>query len=476
MPADNLTREYPPEKVEQHKGAEKEKEDALGSLISLGALLLLMFTALAFGAVESWSISVFGMFVLTLSVLWIAKAVLDKRIIVTIPAALWPLCAFLIYGFLQTVSRFDETGKRFAISLDVEATRLALEVLGILLIAFLIFANFFVSGRRLLWLRSFLILFGLGLAVFGLIQKYTWNGKYYWLVQPSTPPTSPFGSFVNHNHFAGYLEMIAPIPLAMFLVRSVHREISIFYCFAAAMMGIAVFLSLSRGGMLSLLSGFIFVVAFGAKPAIERFRGYEIGSRTPLFLLQMLAVILIVSAIIVGVLWIGGDEIVKRVSQVELSGAVENTGNQDERFLDGRFWIWRDTVEMIRANWQTGVGLGAYETAFPMFTKSNGALIVSQAHNDYLQIVADCGVIGVFLTIWFLVVLFRDINRAMRHRLAVMSGMALGCGGGVVAILVHSLFDFNLQLPSNALLFLVLTAAISNISVAADKTTQAQFE
>lgn len=103
-------------------------------------------------------------------------------------------------------------------------------------------------------------------------------------------------------------------------------------------------------------------------------------------------------------------------------------------------------------------------------------MIVSQAHNDYLQIIADCGVIGVFLTIWFLVVLFKDINRAMRHRQVVMSGMALGCGGGVVAILVHSLFDFNLQLPSNALLFLVLTAAISNISVAADKATQAQFE
>lgn len=464
VPADSLIREYPPDKA----AGGADKEDALGNLVSLGALLILLFTALAFGSVESWSIATFGVMVLVLGALWIAKAALDKQLVIRFPATIWPMGALLIFSFWQTISRLDETGKSFAVSLDVEATRLALEVLGILLIAFLIFANFFVSGKRLLWLRSFFILFGLSLAVFGLIQKYTWNGKYYWLIQPSTPPTAPFGSFVNHNHFAGYLEMIAPIPLAMFLVRSVNREISFFNLFAAAMMGIAVFLSLSRGGMLSLLSGFIFVVAFGARPAIERFRGYEISSRLPIFLLQIAAVALISAAIVFGVLWIGGDEVVERVRNVELSGSVESSGNQDERFLDGRFWIWRDTLQMIRANWQTGVGLGAYETAFPLFTRSNGSLIVSQAHNDYLQIAADCGVVGVLLATWFLVVLFRDIKRAMRHREPVMSGMALGCGGGIVAILVHSLFDFNLQLPSNALLFLALAAVVSNICVAAE--------
>lgn len=410
-----------------------------------------------------------------LGALWIGKAALDKQLTLTIPVTAWPIGAFWIFGFLQTVSRLDESGKRFAVSLDVEATRLALEVLAILLIAFLIFANFFVSGKRLLWLRSFLILFGLGLAVFGLIQKFTWNGKYFWLIQPSAPPTAPFGSFVNHNHFAGYLEMIAPIPLAMLLVRSVHREVSIFYGFAAAMMSVAIFLSLSRGGMISLFAGFVFVVAFGAKPALERLRGYEVISRASVVLVQVLAVMLIAAVIVFGVLWTGADEVVERVQRVELNTGGLDSKDGDQRFLDGRFWIWRDTMEMIRANWQTGVGLGAYETAFPLFTKSNGSLVVSQAHNDYLQVVADCGVIGVFLAIWFLIALFRDIKLAMSHREAVMSGMALGCGGGVVAILVHSLFDFNLQLPSNALLFLALAAVVSNIRMAAEKIRQAEY-
>lgn len=465
MPADNLNRGRSSGKLDQTG----DSKDALGNLIAVGALFSLLFTALAFGAVESWSIAVFGFLVLGLGALWIIKAWGDKQLQLVIPATFWPLGAFLIYGAFQAVSRSDETGKRFAISLDVEATRLALEVLTVLLIAFLIFANFFVSSRRLLWLRSFFILFGLGVAVFGLIQKFTWNGKYYWVIQPSSPPTAPFGPFVNHNHFAGYLEMIAPIPLAMLLVRSVHREISLFYGFAAAMMGIAVFISLSRGGMISLLSGFIFVIAFGAKPALERFRGQEVVNRTPVILAQLLAVVLILAIIAFGVLWTGADEVVQRVQQGELNTGGMDRTDGDTRFLDGRFWIWRDTLQMIRANWQTGVGLGAYETAFPLFTKSNGSLVVSQAHNDYLQIVADCGIVGLGLAVWFLVALFRDIKGAMQHREAVMSGMALGCGGGLVAILVHSLFDFNLQLPSNALLFLALTAVVSTIRMAADK-------
>lgn len=473
MPADNLIHGRSSGKLSQAG----DGNDALGDLIAIGALLTLLFTALAFGAVEAWSIAVFGFMALGLGALWIFKSWADRELKLVVPATAWPIIAFLVFGFLQTISRLDETGKRFAISLDVEATRLALEVLVVLMIVFLIFANFFWGNKRLLWLRSFFILFGLGLAVFGLIQKFTWNGKYYWFIQPSTPPTAPFGSFVNHNHFAGYLEMIAPIPLAMLLVRSVHREISIFYGFAAAMMGVAVFLSLSRGGMISLLSGFIFVIAFGAKPALERFRGQPIHSRAPVILAQVLAAAFILAIIAFGVLWTGGDEVVERVRQSELNAGGFDRADSDARYLDGRFWIWRDTLNMIRANWQTGVGLGAYETAFPLFTKSDGSLVVSQAHNDYLQIVADCGVVGLILAVWFLFVLFRDIKGAMQHRETVMSGMALGCGGGVVAILVHSLFDFNLQLPSNALLFLALTAVVSTIRIAADnKTGHASIE
>jgi O-antigen ligase len=103
---------------------------------------------------------------------------------------------------------------------------------------------------------------------------------------------------------------------------------------------------------------------------------------------------------------------------------------------------------------------------------------VRQAHNDYLQVLADCGIVGAAAALCFITLVFRDILRGMRHPDRKMAAVALGCGAGIFAMLVHSLFDFNLQMPSNALLFLTLTAVISNISWAAARrrVNDASFE
>jgi O-antigen ligase len=124
---------------------------------------------------------------------------------------------------------------------------------------------------------------------------------------------------------------------------------------------------------------------------------------------------------------------------------------------------------MIAANPVLGVGLGAYGAAFPVYSKSDGSLRVPQSHNDYLQVVADCGIVGGAIAAWFLILLFKALFRGIHSAAGPdrdsrsISGLALGFGGGIFAILVHSLFDFNLQIPSNALLFLVLSAVTSQI-------------
>jgi O-antigen ligase len=99
-----------------------------------------------------------------------------------------------------------------------------------------------------------------------------------------------------------------------------------------------------------------------------------------------------------------------------------------------------------------------------MDTRSDGSIRVPQAHNDYLQVVADCGMLGGLIALWFLVATFRAIWRGVRSQDRLMAGLALGAGGSVFAILVHSLFDFNLQLPGTALLFLVACALVARIS------------
>jgi len=447
------------------RGRLTEGGGAFGTLIPLGLLLAMSFTTLAFGAVEAWSIAVFGTLVVALCLLWAVKCFVDRQMRLIVPAAAGPLLALIGLGLLQSISRTDESGKRFAVSMDVEATRLALEVLTVLLAALLLCATFFADEARLRWLRNFLVLFGLALAVFGILQKLTWNGKYYWLVEPTSTPYVPFGPFVNHNHFAGYLELIVPLPVALILVRAVAGEFSLFYGFAAVMMSVAIFFSLSRGGMISLVAGLIFVVAFGFRSARARRQAYE-ERRWPSVLLPRLGAVVLIAALVgAGVWWVGGDAVMDRAQHTDLTGeAPSNTGK--ETFFQSRGWIWRDTLRMIRANWVTGVGLGAFETAYSLYSQSDGSVNVSQAHNDYLQIVADGGLAGAGLAVWFLIVLFRDFARALRSHNQMEMGMALGCGGGIVAMLVHSLFDFNLQLPSNALLFLALTAVVSNISAA----------
>jgi hypothetical protein len=116
------------------------------------------------------------------------------------------------------------------------------------------------QSRARLALAHFLIYFGLALAMFALVQHFTWNGSFYWLRQASTHVTSPFGPFVNRNHFAGYMEMLIPLPLAIVITRAGSKDLRIFHLFAAAMMAIAAVASLSRGGMISLVAELIFLV------------------------------------------------------------------------------------------------------------------------------------------------------------------------------------------------------------------------
>ncbi len=437
--------------------------DKLGIAVILGLLLTMVVSTLAFGSVEPWSIAILDLMIVLLLLLWGIKIFADGKLTFSMPATALPLIVVLVYGALQGFSFTDQNGRRWSISMDAEATRLSLEVTLCLTIAMLVAANFFEGRERIALLRNFLIFFGFGLSVFGLIQHFTWNGKYYWIFDPLMPASSPFGPFVNHNHFAGYIEMIVPIPVALIVTRAVRGEISLLYGFAAMLMSVATIISLSRGGMVSLVSGIMFVIIFGLRPSMVK-EGASSSLRFPLFLSRVGAAAVLVFTIGAGIWWMGSDAVVRRIEKTDISTEERSSTPGRETIYQSRGWIWRDTLSMIRQNWVLGVGLGAFETTYPIYSRRDGYTTVSQAHNDYLQILADAGVIGALAALAFIFLVFRDSFRGQRHRDPDLSAIALGCGGGIFALLVHSLFDFNLQLPSNALLFLILTAVISSIS------------
>jgi O-antigen ligase len=442
--------------------------ERLDKAIAPGLLAAIVWTALAHGAVEAWSVAIFELIVCVVMLLWVLKSVADRRINLRIPSICAPVAALLILGLIQGISRTDESGMRSGISMDIEATRSAVIVLFFIFVSFVIAANAFTSEERLRSLANFLIIYGLCMAVFGLIQHFAWDGRFFWM-RPTTRQ-AVFGPFANRNHFAGYMEMLLPLPLALVVAGYGRSELRLLYAFAAAMMGIAGFASLSRAGMISLASGLMFILFFSGR--LQRSDSSQTSGnhsrpigRARVFLSQGLAVLTIAAAITTGILWIGAAPVVDRVAET-VDG--ETHSEQLSAHIN-RTAIWSDTWRMFRASPVLGVGLGAYQTAYPAFSRSDGAVIVAQAHNDYLQVLADGGIAGGAIALVFIFLIFRAVLRGVRSRDRLVRGLAAGSGAGIFAILVHSIFDFNLQLPSNALLFLLLAAVASTTSALASE-------
>ncbi|QQS47642.1 MAG: O-antigen ligase family protein [Acidobacteriota bacterium] len=424
-------------------------------IIIAGLAVMLVFTALAHGAVEPWSVAIYSLLVTLLLELWIIRMVVERRATIKIPVTALPLLCLILLGLAQLI---PFRGRR--LTFDAEATVSTLITLGLLLGAMLLFANFLMTRPRLKRAALLLTGFGFALAIFALIQHYSWNGKFFWL-RPMGSPPSPFGPFLNHSNFAGYMELLVPIPIGLVVAGALRGPVRLFAIFAAALMSLSVILSLSRGGMIGLIAGLVFLAVTSIWWARSRNRSIETEPSAIVSWFRHIAVVLLVlGAAFLGMLWLGPDAVMDSVAPIAASEA----DLEKQTFFYNRGWIWKDTLAMIRANPLSGVGLGAFGAAYPVYTSSDGSLRVEAAHNDYLQALSDAGLIGAALGIWFLVLLFRSIFRALASRDRLLAGLALGSGAGLFAVLIHSAFDFNLHLPSNSLLFLLLVTIAEGVT------------
>lgn len=416
----------------------------LDLLASVGLLFAVVFSALAFGAVEAWATALLELIIAGVAALWVARTIAAGRIELGLPAVALPIALLTVWAAIQGINISSTNGAPSSISWDPDASRNAASTMVFMLVFFLLASTFFASRQRIETAARFLIIYGAVLALFALIQSLTWNGAFYW-VRPTI--THGFGPFANRDHFAGYMEMMAPLPIALLIAGVAPRDLRLLLGFAGAIMGTAIVASLSRGGILSFVMGTLFtVVASGLR---RESRGRRI--------LKFAVAGGILASVVVGTLWIGAAPIVNRAAETlkEASGAQPN--------YYSRRWLWSDTWALIRSTPLTGSGAGAFETSFPAFSHASGQYIVAQSHNDYLQLLADCGVVGGLLGVIFLLLLYFAFRKALAAGDPFLSAVALGCSGGIFALLVHSLFDFNLQIPSNALMFLFLIAIVCSI-------------
>jgi len=432
-------------------------------------MVVLSFTALAHGAVEPWSIAIFELMLIGILLLWGIKITVDRRLDVNIPPAALPILALLLLGIVQSIAFTGGDGQRWSLSMDVEATRQTLTILFFLGFAFIVASNFLVTRERLLRLANALTIFGAALAAFALVQHFAWNGSFYWL-RPTTQ--SVFGPFVNRNHFAGYMAMLMPVPLALIL-HVVRGHGRLLFGFAAALMGTAAIVSNSRSGVISLAGSMVFMMilntvgAVGEAQARQRAasrndrphcRNRDIaGGHRPPLQRTIGPVVIVALAVIAGVLWIGAAEILEHFG--DAVDQLVQSGTPDV----GRATIWQGTLNAIRHHPVLGVGLGALVTVFPTYETVPSLLRINYAHNDYLQILAEAGAAGGIIVVWFIAVVLFGVYRGIRSRDPLRVAMALASGAGIIAILIQSVAETDLQIPSNALLFLVLAALASRI-------------
>jgi O-antigen ligase len=425
--------------------------------IILMLCLAVVTTTLAFGTVHSWALAVFQLSAAVVFVLWMMDAWRTGVLRVSRNALQLPLLGLFAVGVVQLLpfgaGAAEAVGAAAveparAFSFDPQATRVALTQLAGLLVYFAAALAFVDSPRRLRLVVRLVIIFGFALAVYGLMQHFVNPRTIFWVREPKQ--AEPFGPYVNRHHFAGYMELALAMPLGLLFAGAVGRERVVLYAFASAIMAIALVMTNSRGGLLSMVCEILFlaVVSMMARGRSRKSEERDLGSRARSAAVRVGLGFAMVLAVFVGVLYFGGEDALSRVA---------GTVYSDDP-TTGRAHFWRGTIGIIRDHPLLGTGLGSFGAVYPRYDTGNGTYRLEQAHNDYLQILSDAGVVGGALGLLFVAALFWTALRRMHSHDRFRRGVALGALGGCVGALVHSFFDFTLHTTANALLFLVLAA------------------
>lgn len=426
----------------QERSAYRIRHTLASRFAFLVICVAIVTSALAYGTVHYWALALFNLGSLTILILWVADGWRLGNVRISRNPLQLPLLGAVILGLVQLLPLRDAA----PLSLDPHSTRLVIVQLTTLFVYFAATMVFVDTPHRLHLLVRTIMIFGFLLAIFGLTQSFISPTKVYGMRELSQ--STAFGPFINRHHFAGYMELTISLPLGLLLAGSINNEKRLLYLFIAGLMGVALVMTASRGGIISLVAEIVFLVIVtaiwkkqGARRRVRSSRLKGIAARVAL------AGALIVG-LFMGVILLGGE--------FSLNRFIDSVNTDDP--TTGRAHFWAVTIDMIKANPVLGTGLGAYGVIYTRYDTRNGLYRLEQAHNDYLQVFSDAGVVGATLALAFVVILFyRGFGRA-KSRDDFRRGVALAALGGCFAVLVHSFFDFTLHTTSNALLFLVLAA------------------
>lgn len=390
-----------------------------------GICVLAVFSVLAFGAVEVWSQTILETGAALLFLWWAVCYYRTPEIGIRWTPFYWPLLAFV--GLVVAEFVFRTTAYAFY-------TRVALLELAACLVLFFLSGQAYCGRREMRQLAWLLMYFAFAVAVFGIVQNFTSRDKLYW-VRPLTAGGNPFGPYVNRNDFAGLMELLSPIGLSLLLFRGVRREQMPFVGVLTIVPVVALLLSGSRGGITA------FLFELGLLGALVHYRRTEKMHRAAV------AIVLLAAAATVG--WLGANKVLERFTQV----------HSGEASLKRRWTMTVGTFHIFLDYPIVGTGLGTLVDIYPRYETYYDGKIVDHAHNDYVELLAETGIAGGLCGLAFFWLFFRE---AWARLAAEQSSFSLGLHAGATTacsgMLVHSLVDFNLHIPANGLMFLLLAS------------------
>jgi O-antigen ligase len=289
-------------------------------------------------------------------------------------------------------------------------------------------------------------------AFYGMAGFFSGSGKIWGFIKVHYLDSAT-GTFINRNHFSGYLEMIFPISLGYILAKADFFSMkpggrlkekllwfsqdrlqkAFLLSLISVLIGLGIFFSRSRTGI------FIFFATFFLLALALAVFGKK--KRRSLKMVRIVIVAVLAAAVFIGI-----DPIIERFAQGYMTG-------------DMRAVYFANSVDLVGRFPLTGVGLGGFVYAYPTVRKTHDSLLVDHAHNDYLELASETGLIAALaLVAAALIALVWAVRRWRERHDPLIRGVMLGAILGVTAILIHSLTDFNLQIPANAATFAAVFA------------------
>jgi O-antigen ligase len=452
----------------------------LDQIIFVSLLAIIALSAIPYGTVEPWWEAIFECGIFALGILWVLEGWLSGTWHVSGSRLLLPVLALALFSFLQTLywgstSPTIVAGVKSdvwkAISADPYDTRLFVYKLLALCLTGELLLRYTSSRHRLRILINVVIGIGAASALFGIYRQRV-QGDNPGSILPQVSPGVGYGEFINRNHFAFLMEMALGLVIGLVVARCFRRGRALVYLLASVPIWMALVLTDSRGGFMSMIGELLFTILLlgviyrgrnsGAQDSgiLAWFRRAGSSSVIRVALIAGLAL-----AVVIGSVWLGGDPLVNRLETVSSEFRPEGL---DSRLRVRRLEIWRATWHLIKDHPVAGVGFGGYWAALPEYYDSSGGWTVREAHNDYLELLASGGLIGAGLGLWFGFSFLKRASKQLQSLDPFRRAACYGAAVGLFGVACHSLVDFGLHITVNSLVCIALMV-IATVDLSAEK-------